>query len=622
MTYFASTMMGVALSAGFIFLLLRIFSSNSHQNNRARNISSHAFWTAVIAFFASGVNGLSNLWALPSFTTYGASNWENRIMHAAAPGLWLGIIYLIGQFTWPRHLQPVRSASLEVRSATALIPKYLAGFLLIITMLSSVAIGFAWNDAGAAHRSGVDQSSSYISDYETDENGNPVDEQGNSIDPSRFDEDGYLIDDEDGYLIVDEDQRYVSNIDGARPGNEVAPYLAGGLALVMLSVVAVTATVAQRPPLQTLSTEENDTLRRIWINRLLRTAVIVSAGFGSMSLQYMGQTASDRAVWAIPQDPDISYQSSSSGLNVNWLLGGGSLWMVAIVLVMAFWAPPRLPYELSDTPRTDAPTSASFSKARDFLLLLQGTLLVLVVIAGIMPSWLTTQSETSQVWQVTEVDGQSVEQLVHSSGPQIIDQLWGVTFTLAVMVGAYLLFHLLGNYVIKRRLGDSVPIDVPFKNLLPRWFLIIVGLAVATGLAFTASFVLSEPSENKQAADWSLALMTATAFLAWLLYRAAARREALKEASAYEDFQIRVIVAHRGARILAGTSLLVAAMMSSSNLWTPNRYADYMDTYNSFGLSGLQVVLIALGLALCFLPASTATIPAGFSQQPAERQHS
>lgn len=612
MTYFASTVTGVALSAGFIFLLLRIFSGNSNQNNRARDISSHAFWTAVIAFFASGVNGLSNLWTLPSFTTYGESNWENRIMHAAAPGLWLGLIYLIGQFTWPRHLQPVRSASLEVRSAKALIPKYLAGLLLIITLLSSVAIGFAWNDAGAAQRTGSDQTNSNISDYDTDDYGNPVDEQGNSIDPNLFDE--------DGNFIADRNQPFVSNIDGVRPGDQVAPYLAGGLALVMLSVVVVTATVAHRPPLQTLSAEENDILRRIWINRLLRTAVIVSAGFGSMSLQYMGQAASDRATWAIPQDPDIGYQFTNSGLSVNWLLGGGGLWMVAIVLAMAFWAPPRLPYELSETPRTDVPNSPSFSKARDFLLLLQGSLLVVIVIAGIIPGW-STPSETALVWQVTEVDGETVEELVHSSGPNFLDELPGLTITLALVVGAYLLLHLLGNYVIKRRLGDSEPIDVPFKNLLPHWFLIIVALAVVTGLAFTASFSLSAPSENKQAANWALALMAVTAFLAWLLYRAAARREALKDARAYEDFQIRVIVAQRGARMLAGTSLFVAAMMSSSNLWTPNRYADYMDPYNSFGPSGLQLVLIVAGLALCFLPASTATSPANFSQQPLEREH-
>lgn len=613
MTYFASTITGVALGAGFIFLLLRIFSSNSHRNNRARNISSHAFWSAVIAFFASGVNGLANLWTLPSFTTYGESNWENRLMHAAAPGLWLGIIYLIGQFTWPRNLQPVRSASLEVRSAKALIPKYLAGFLLLITLLSSVAIGFAWNDAGAPQRTGTDQSSSYLSDYETDDFGNPIDEQGNSIDPSRFDE--------DGYRIVEADQEYVSNIDGARPGDQVGPYLAGGLALVLLSVVAVSATVAHRPPLQTLSTEENDILRRIWINRLLRTAVIVSAGFGSMSLQYMGQAASDRTTWATAQDPNIGYQFSNSGSSVNWLLGGGGLWMVVIVLAMAFWAPPRLPYELSNTPRTDAPNSASFSKARDFLLLIQFTLLVAIAIAGAIPSWFTTHTQTSQHWQLTEVDGETVEELVYSSGPQFLDELPGVTFTLALMVGAYLLLHLLGNYVIKRRLGDSVPVDVPFENLLPRWFLVLVALAVSIALAFTTSFALSAPIENKQSADWALALLAVTALLAWLLYRAAARREALEGASAYEDFQIRVIIAHRGARILAGTSLFVAAMMSSSNLWTPNRYADYMDTYNSMGPSGLQVLLIAIGLALCFLPAATAKIPASFGQQPADRQH-
>lgn len=612
MTYFASTMTGIALSAGFIFLLLRFFSSNSRQDNRARNISSHAFWTAVIAFFASGVTGLSNLWTLPSFTTYGESNWENRIVHAAAPGLWLGVIYLIGQFTWPRHLQPVRSASLEVRSGRALIPKYLAGLLLVITLLSSVAIGFAWNDPGAPNRVGSDQSNEQISDYETDENGNPVDEQGKPIDPSLFDE--------DGNLIIDPDQPFVAGIDGVRPGDQVGPYLAGGLALVLISVVVVTATVAQRPPLQTLSTGENDILRRIWINRLLRTAVIVSAGFGSMSLQYMGQAASDRATWS----ESINHGGSASffgfELSTNWFLGYSTILMLATVLAMAVWPPPRLPRELSYTPHSGSPNSPAFSKARDFLFLMQGALFMALAIAGTFAA-ASTSSYESTTWETIIVDGQPVEELVQSSGPTRLDDFAGMVLPLALVAGGYLLLQLLANHVIKRRLGDSVELAAPARDLLPHWFTVIIGVGVALGLASIATFAIGTPSETAVVVAWMLGILGGTTILAILLYRAAANRPALEGASDYEDFQIRATIAHRGARMLGGTGLIIAGILAGSNPFFAAPYADYMPEGGSPALTGLQIFILVLGAALCLLPASTAFSAYGNKlRQPLIRQ--
>lgn len=612
MTYFAATMTGVALSAGFIFLLLRFFSSNSNQGNRARNISSHAFWTAVIAFFATGVTGLSNLWAQPGYTTYGEANWENRIMDAAAPGLWLGAIYIIGQFTWPRHLAPVRSASLEVRSVKQLVPKYLAGLLMLVTLLSSIAIAFAWNDPGAPHRAGSDQTNAQLQDYDSDENGNPVDEQGNPVDLTLYDQ--------DGNLIVDEDHPRVSSIDGVLPGNHVGPYLAGGLALVLLSVTTASAVVVQRPPLQTLDTEENDILRRIWLNRLLRTALIIAAGFGAMSLQYLGQAASDRATWS----ESINHGGSDSffgfELSTNWFLGCSTILMLATVLAMAVWPPPRLPRELSYTPHSGSPNSPAFSKARDFLFLMQGALFIALAIAGTFAA-ASTSSYESTTWETVIVDGQPVEELVHSSGPTRLDDFAGMVLPLALVAGAYLLLQLLANHVIKRRLGDSVELAAPARDLLPHWFTVIIGVGVALGLASIATFAVGTPSETAVVVAWMLGILGGTAILAILLYRAAANRPALEGASDYEDFQIRVTIAHRGARTLGGTGLIIAGILAGSNPFFAVPYADYMPEGGSPALTGLQIFILVVGAALCLLPASTAFSAYGNKpRQPLTRQ--
>ena len=145
-------------------MVLRFFVANPAARDSTKAISSHALWTAAIAFLATGTTGLANLWAIPDSNHPGESSAAALIMHAAAPGLWLGIIYTLGQFTWPRHLKPVRSASLEVRSVKTVIPKFLAGLLLVCTVLSTVAIVFAWSDTGAPGRVGTESFSSYEED--------------------------------------------------------------------------------------------------------------------------------------------------------------------------------------------------------------------------------------------------------------------------------------------------------------------------------------------------------------------------------------------------------------------------------------------------------------------------
>lgn len=607
MTYFASTMTGVALSAGFIFLLLRAFYSNSNQINTARKVSSHALWTSVIALFSSGVTGLSNLWAISESGLSSTSSFEARVMHAAAPGLWLGIIYLIGQFTWPRHLKPVRSASLEVRSAGKLIPRALAGILLTATLLSAVAIGFAWNDPGQSAHHGFIAGDGTI--HETDRNQDSIDEYGDSFDDEEYDE-----------TIVDGvDTLGTFDIAGVLPGDQVAPYLAGGLLLVLISVSLVTATVVSRPPLPVMDLEETDILRRIWLNRLLRTAVLVSAGFGAMSLQYVAASISARSNWASIRNTD-GFQGGSIDSTVNTLQMGSTMGMLGLAIAMLAWAPPRLPTAFRDTEVRwqEDPYSPNSHKARDFLTSMQAVAIIVLVVGVSLGATIVQSQQQSTHWQTTVVDGMEIQTLATGSSQGLAGDLRSALFTLAALAAAYLLLQLAAGHMIKRRLCLNATRGNAVRNLLPDWFLVLIAVSVATGVASIASFAyfaLKSSPTLLPMAGIALLVIAGTAGMTYLIYSAAARRASLPDTDNFDDIQVRSIVAHRAARTLGGVSLIVAGFMAGNGAWAPARYANYMETSGGFEPNGFQILLYGLGLALFFLPASLA-IPAAGRARP------
>lgn len=100
MTGAATTLgLGLAISAALLYMLLRFVVATPKSANVSEAVSQHAFWTALIAFFASGTSGLANLWANPDPQASAPADVTAMIMHAASPGLWLGVVYILGQFT-------------------------------------------------------------------------------------------------------------------------------------------------------------------------------------------------------------------------------------------------------------------------------------------------------------------------------------------------------------------------------------------------------------------------------------------------------------------------------------------------------------------------------------------
>lgn len=595
---------GLAISAALIYVVLRFLVAAPKATNTIQAVSRHAFWTALIAFFASGTSGLSNLWANPGHQLQDHSGVPTLLMHAAAPGLWLGIVYVLGQFTWPRHLRPLRAASLEVRSVKALIPKFLAGFLLLCTAISTVLIVVAWNDPGAPDRAGTGDDTGIelpIHDGDADAYGNPLDEDGNML---------YLAD-ENEYITraqadAVENTPEISAITGTRPGNIVGPYLLGGLGLVLLGSLGAASLVVRRPPLDSLDARQNTVLRTIWINRLLRTEIVVVAGFGMACLNYLSEGIRARADWALPATGNGEHFDSSAWEKANALTGPGTVWMLVVLVVVVACGPPTLTDPSARHTQVAGPASPSFSKARDFLLLAQGASIIGVLVAGIFASGLSGSTEVSVARETSGDSGSNMPGFLPSAVAARIDELASLAGSLAVLVLGYFLIHMLCAYLLARRLGTGERPATDRGPLLPIWLLVIVVAAAAAGLACVVLFLRAAPPEIAFMAWWFLGVMLLAGMLAWMLHRMAAGRGALAGATAVEDRRIRILVAHRGARMFSGVSLLVASSLANLHYWGANAFSGPDGSSIEVGASGFQVLALVLGVVLCLLPASTA----------------
>lgn len=571
---------GLAVSAALLYVLLRFFVANPTSRDSTRAISSHALWTAAIAFLASGTSGLANLWANPDPNHSSESGVPVLLMHAAAPGLWLGIVYVLGQFTWPRHLKPVRSASLQVRSVKTAIPKLLAAVLLLCTLLGTLLVVAVWNDPGAPGRAGShDSTGSELPVYDggTDSYGNPVDEDGNMVDLDRPEEFTTRA-------AADEaaEKPYAAEITGTRPGRVVGPYLLGGLVLTLATVAAASTLVVHRPPLDALDEHENTVLRSIWINRMLRTAIIVVGGFGAMSLNYLADSVRARGQWDVSPG-DHSWMSPAAQEWSNTLSAIGGAGMIALVIFVLACPPPRLA-DMSPAADYRAPgaPSASYSTARDFLLLAQGLSVIAVLILGPIPAWGAP------------------------SGATRLEELAASALALLLVITGYFLLQALAGYIVTRRLGGGPGPRRCHTYLLPHWFTVVVAVAATTALASIATFLLKGPTELAAAAWWMLGLLVLAGAGAWRLHRMAARRPALRGAGAGEDRRLRVLLAQRGARVFGGVAFVIAGVLATPSYWVPTSTGFGEGLYADLDPSGFQITCLVLGLALSVLPAATA----------------
>ena len=286
-----------AFAALIIYLILRNLASKQ-DGNRLALARQHAFWCALIGYFAStSASWFDTLAAVPSEGETQLSMPE-AIGAAATPAIWVAFIYIAGQFTWPHKLKPQRTASLRPRTLSGLIPKSLASVMLAVFAAGLLAMYSVRDVTGLA----------------------PT--------PEITEEDAHE------YIVTADAQ------DGLRSAAEVLPYLGLSLALLLVAAFAATMVILRRKPLDGISEHDNRLLRITWLNRLYRTVTVLLAGTAGEALHFKARWISDDAdKFMDGEGGGIEYWERMNDLVGRWDQTA-NFTVLTITIVMFFWRPP------------------------------------------------------------------------------------------------------------------------------------------------------------------------------------------------------------------------------------------------------------------------------------------
>lgn len=328
MNQLPSATFGIAIGAAVIYLWLRIVAQQDNRPalTRAR---SHSFWCALIAFFVCTSGSPGDLKDTVTHSEIGVA----EVMDAINPGLWLLLIYLLGLYSWPKSVTAVRAASLEPRSVFTPLPRALSLIAVLVFFGSATALFFIRDVAGYPSQFAVET----------------------------FDSTG-------GGGTIQSAQA------GLAEAATLIPLYALSLASLGFALLVATALIMFRKPLGSLTPHDNQVIRAVWLNRLLRTAILGFAAVGVAALQY-------KSSWLLNLYPEADAYRLWQNV--------GNFAMLLIVILVAAWAPPSNYVKNADT----VPSSA-FSRMRDNLFSLGfiTTALSLVVLA--MMPW-SMQTEVS-----------------------------------------------------------------------------------------------------------------------------------------------------------------------------------------------------------------------------------
>lgn len=309
-----------AVLAVFAYAGLRFMARNPGSGPAGAGIARHAGWISAIAFLLVISTGPNGAWLIDPASVFapdgtllpGTSRHPGMIdgtrlatlvLGALAPAFVLVLIYVIGWHTWPKQAGPVRRATLQVRRVSDYLPRRLTWFFAACSLLSlSMA-------AAALARPGL-----------------PPQPAG-----PLFDAAGLEV-------------GHTSGTDGLLPGHVAGPYFLAAIVLLIAATALLLVLAVRRPPLGALDAHGNDTLRRIWVNRLLRTgswAVLITGG---ASLNYIDTLVTDLG----PTSP-LHLLSIASNI-------GQGLTLVAMAVLVP-WAPPKLaqPFAVGPAPTHPQP---------------------------------------------------------------------------------------------------------------------------------------------------------------------------------------------------------------------------------------------------------------------------
>ncbi|AJT41773.1 hypothetical protein [Psychromicrobium lacuslunae] len=287
------------LLALLIFSLIRWFFWRPSAENSVAQARSHAFWTALVALYVSWLNANPTPGRLDPIAGYfdEAGNWQQQgpVSDGWQSGFWLLLspivgflgIYFLGQLSFPKPRETLRSAQVSRRRVLDFLPKRLAIFTLTVIGLCAFLVG------GIANQKGF-----------------PPSQQPNDHFP--------------------EARTSFNTLPGRIDGLTMASMLWIALGILTIGVLIVLWVIARRRSLENLSENNNAILRTISMNRLLRIAVLSAISVLSVGRNYAWiQPASAAQGWSEPTLWGVSFNAVFP------------FTLLATVLVV-FWRPPRL----------------------------------------------------------------------------------------------------------------------------------------------------------------------------------------------------------------------------------------------------------------------------------------
>ncbi len=533
------------LLASGVYLVLRWVIRAPGGGTSAVTVSQHALWIGVIGWLASSLQAAGSAGILPAGSSSAVLATPPSILEALAwPVLGCLAVHAIGQLSYPGPQLPRRSATLEVRRVRDFLPRGLALTAVAIFAGSALLIGFV------ASLPGYDSIP-----YSTQQVGS------------------------DGFRRV--------GGDGRIPGWVLAACLGAAWLALVLGTALVLRLISRRRQLEDLTAPENDLLRTIAMNRLLRTVATIAAGLGAVAGNF-----------AVRPDP----ASNPTG----WTNPAGFAALVVLV-AMWWWAPPKLAGTRAggNGPRT-AESPAAAHPATRLSVSLGAAMGIAPVGAAVLGIF---------------VVGFFLPGAGSPGQPMVV---------VALMAAAILLVAGAGELLLQRNYGSrEVPRTWPRQVVSPA--LLTTGIiAVALYLAITAvtavgewklreaGMVASLPPDSVPGgpAGWTVTAVASAgvAAIACLAVAVTRRRRSISAAIPGLDAALRAITLHRVVRTLAAYCAVQGGvlLMTASSAWPPA-----MDLPAESWTAPWQPALTA-GALLAIIGVAIAVVPVrGFARVPA-----
>lgn len=543
-----STGIGLAVGLGLLYVVLRGTAWSPGRGDPVRAVRTHAMIAALIALFASGTSRLSTL-ATPEQAdvfSNGLSNgafpvatetdgetvrsiisaplpplpWYDSLGIAVGPVVAFVLVYAVAQYTWPRQTGAVRMARLSDRRATDLLPRYLTGATAVIMLASAGLVALAWQTPAVEAREITETWRETWSD-----------EYGGS-ESSWFEP-------------------------GSRGGGDIAPWLLLALVLAAVGFVIVLRIIARRPTLTGLHPRDDDLVRRIAVNRALRTVAVMMLGIGAA-----GFNAWANADAALARHAEDRYSTPF----MPWL----GLASILVMLVLLFWRSPHVSelgshtvqhpeaYDAGPAPRSARAPSPPGTARSVLRLRLDGATLAWMVAAPIAAlvaffQWATPHTGSS-------MDG--------SAGPAWGSawDTWSMLLWSAVPCAAAL--AILGFTEFGVRRGHSPAREPATTGRPSRWPVYALGVSVLLAAVWCVLCLTTTWQQTELAI--ALAMTTAVFTLAAVaLARMALHRPPLGHATPEQDAAIRAGGANRLLAVGASGVLSVtgAALLAGVQVW-------------------------------------------------------